>query len=90
MQLFKFICALVIFDSDPARFEKRPGGVPVADADAASMSSAMIRGMTDDTENFVAYFLPTRETLQKKERKRRAAIVPDLVGFQNFSHNSKF
>lgn len=81
VQLFKFICALVIFDADPAHFEQRPGEKEVPEAEASAMSAAMIRGMSDEHNDcFVAYFLPTRQTLQKIARKRKAALgLPDLV-----------
>jgi len=59
--LWKYPCAQVIFDADPA-----PAGrsVPVQ---LEEMSQAMIRGVMDETgEQFVAYFLPTQETLEKR------------------------
>ena len=59
--MWKYPCAQVIFDSDPA-----PHGVqPAQQID--QMSQAMIRGVMDESgEQFVAYFLPTDETLEKR------------------------
>ncbi|CAG7721318.1 unnamed protein product [Allacma fusca] len=60
-KLWKYPCAQVIFDSDPA-----PVGRPVP-AQLEEMSQAMIRGVMDESgEQFVAYFLPTEETLEKR------------------------
>lgn len=59
--LWKYPCAQVIFDSDPAPVGKQ---VP---AQIEEMSQAMIRGVMDESgEQFVAYFLPTEETLVKR------------------------
>lgn len=67
---WKFPCAQVIFDSDPA-----PAGKSVANQEE-EMSQAMIRGVMDQSgEQFVAYFLPTEETI-KKRRKDTANQVP--------------
>merc|ERR1711962_1433696 len=61
--LWKYPCAQVIFDSDPAPMGR---SVPAA---MEEMSQAMIRGVMDESgEQFVAYFLPTQETLQKRKR----------------------
>ncbi|XP_055379893.1 RNA polymerase II-associated factor 1 homolog [Condylostylus longicornis] len=58
---WKYPCAQVIFDSDPAPIGKN---VP---AQIEEMSQAMIRGVMDESgEQFVAYFLPTEETLEKR------------------------
>ncbi|KAH8294824.1 hypothetical protein KR018_003380 [Drosophila ironensis] len=63
---WKYPCAQVIFDSDPAPVGKN---VP---AQLEEMSQAMIRGVMDESgEQFVAYFLPTDQTLEK----RRADFV---------------
>ncbi|KAJ8983906.1 hypothetical protein NQ317_006710 [Molorchus minor] len=60
-KLWRYPCAQVIFDSDPAPVGKQ---VP---AQIEEMSQAMIRGVMDESgEQFVAYFLPTEETLQKR------------------------
>ncbi|XP_037080168.1 RNA polymerase II-associated factor 1 homolog [Pollicipes pollicipes] len=60
--LWKFPCAQVIFDSDPA-----PQDIPAAEQ-VEVMSQAMIRGVMDEfEEQFVAYFLPTEETLVKRK-----------------------
>ncbi|EEB13473.1 RNA polymerase-associated protein, putative [Pediculus humanus corporis] len=59
---WKYPCAQVIFDSDPA-----PVGRSVP-AQLEEMSQAMIRGVMDESgEQFVAYFLPTEETLAKRK-----------------------
>ncbi|KAH8385121.1 hypothetical protein KR200_008485 [Drosophila serrata] len=58
---WKYPCAQVIFDSDPAPIGKN---VP---AQLEEMSQAMIRGVMDESgEQFVAYFLPTEQTLEKR------------------------
>ncbi|KAH8407812.1 hypothetical protein KR215_002301 [Drosophila sulfurigaster] len=58
---WKYPCAQVIFDSDPAPLGKN---VP---AQLEEMSQAMIRGVMDESgEQFVAYFLPTESTLEKR------------------------
>ncbi|XP_055849169.1 RNA polymerase II-associated factor 1 homolog [Episyrphus balteatus] len=58
---WKYPCAQVIFDSDPAPLGKN---VP---AQLEEMSQAMIRGVMDESgEQFVAYFLPTDKTLEKR------------------------
>ncbi|ALC45381.1 atms [Drosophila busckii] len=58
---WKYPCAQVIFDSDPA-----PQGKNVP-AQMEEMSQAMIRGVMDESgEQFVAYFLPTETTLEKR------------------------
>ena len=60
-QMWKFPCAQVIFDSDPA-----PMGYD-AKVQNEMMSQAMIRGVMDESgEQFVAYFLPTEETMEKR------------------------
>jgi RNA polymerase II-associated factor 1 len=58
---WKYPCAQVIFDADPS-----PGGKAVP-TQLEEMSQAMIRGVMDESgEQFVAYFLPTEETLEKR------------------------
>jgi len=60
-EMWKYPCAQVIFDSDPA-----PIGVPTP-GQLEQMSQAMIRGVMDESgEQFVAYFLPTDATLEKR------------------------
>lgn len=62
-ELWKYPCAQVIFDTDPA-----PAGHP-PQLQVEEMSQAIIKGMVDDSgDQFVAYFLPTEETLQKRHR----------------------
>ncbi|EFN89122.1 RNA polymerase II-associated factor 1 homolog [Harpegnathos saltator] len=68
-KLWKYPCAQVIFDSDPA-----PSGRSVP-AQIEEMSQAMIRGVMDESgEQFVAYFLPLEETLDKRRRDFTAGI----------------
>lgn len=56
-ELWKYPFAQVMFDADPAPPEK-----------AKEMSQAMIRGVMDEKgEQFVAYFLPTEETMNKRK-----------------------
>jgi len=60
-EMWKYPCAQVIFDSDPA-----PAGVPPAQQNE-QMGQAMIRGVMDESgEQFVAYFLPTENTMTKR------------------------
>lgn len=62
-ELWKHPFAQVIFDSDPAP-KGRSGPSQMEE-----MSQAMIRGAVDESgEQFVAYFLPTEETLAKRKR----------------------
>lgn len=66
-KLWKFPCAQVIFDTDPAPVGKL---VPVQ---LEEMSQAMIRGVMDESgEQFVAYFLPTDETLRRRREDATA------------------
>merc|ERR1719204_3085292 len=59
--MWKYPCAQVIFDYDPA-----PAGV-APNAQMEQMGQAMIRGVMDEAgEQFVAYFLPTEETMAKR------------------------
>jgi len=61
-QMWKYPCAQVIFDTDPA-----PTGVSTAQQ-VEMMAQAMIRGVMDESgEQFVAYFLPTEETMEKRQ-----------------------
>ena len=61
-EMWKFPCAQVIFDADPA-----PQGPQLKDQ-IEMMSQAMIRGVMDESgEQFVAYFLPTDETREKRK-----------------------
>lgn len=67
---WKYPCAQVIFDSDPA-----PAGKNVP-AQLEEMSQAMIRGVMDESgEQFVAYFLPTEETLEKRRNDFAESIL---------------
>ncbi|KAI9561550.1 hypothetical protein GHT06_012509 [Daphnia sinensis] len=71
-KLWKYPCAQVIFDANPAPVD-RPTHVQVEE-----MSQAMIRGVMDETgEQFVAYFLPTSETLTKRARDASQSIDYD-------------
>ena len=61
--LWKYPCAQVIFDTDPAPVGKQ---FPVQ---LEEMSQAMIRGVKDESgEQFVAYFLPTEDTIMKRRQ----------------------
>lgn len=58
---WKFPFAQVMFDADPS-----PSGKSLTNQ-IEEMSQAMIRGVMDESgEQFVAYFLPTEETLEKR------------------------
>jgi RNA polymerase II-associated factor 1 len=71
-EMWKHPCAQVIFDTDPA-----PKGIKKSDQHAI-MSQAMIRGMVDeDNDQFVAYFLPTEDTVDKRQKDRRMGINYD-------------
>ena len=55
--LWKYPFAQVMFDADPAPIEKEK-----------EMSQAMIRGVMDESgEQFVAYFLPAEDTMNKRK-----------------------
>ena len=59
---WKYPCAQVIFDADPS-----PGDGKTVPTQMEEMSQAMIRGVMDESgEQFVAYFLPTEDTLEKR------------------------
>ncbi|PVD25632.1 hypothetical protein C0Q70_13291 [Pomacea canaliculata] len=63
-RLWKYPFAQVLFDSDPAPREM--SDIPMK---MEEMSQAMIRGAVDESgEQFVAYFLPTEETMDKRKR----------------------
>ncbi|XP_064487881.1 RNA polymerase II-associated factor 1 homolog [Ornithodoros turicata] len=62
--LWKYPFAQVMFDSDPA---------PVSELE--EMSQAMIRGVMDESgEQFVAYFLPTEDTIRKRKRDAEEGV----------------
>lgn len=59
---WKFPCAQVMFDADPT-----PNPTKSLPNQMEEMSQAMIRGVMDESgEQFVAYFLPTEETMEKR------------------------
>lgn len=61
-QFWQMPCAHVIFDTEPT-----PRGKSVP-ATVDQMSLGMIRGMEDESgDQFVAYFLPTKDTLTKRQ-----------------------
>lgn len=67
--MWKYPCAQVIFDTDPAPTDKNIAG------QIEVMSQAMIRGVMDESgEQFVAYCLPTEETLQKRRRDHETGV----------------
>ena len=60
----------VIFDTDPA-----PSGASAL-VQNEMMAQAMIRGVMDESgEQFVAYFLPTTETMEKRQSDFRQVIL---------------
>ncbi|EUB64024.1 RNA polymerase II-associated factor 1 -like protein [Echinococcus granulosus] len=60
-KLWRYPCAQVIFDDDPAR-----KGISAAEQ-REEVNQAVIRGMVDETgDHFVVYFLPTEETKQQR------------------------
>jgi len=74
--LWKNPCAQVIFDSDPSSKPKLPGqSSSKPSAQNEEMSQAMIRGMVDESgDQFVAYFLPTEDTMVKRARDVEAMV----------------
>lgn len=69
-EMWKYPCAQVIFDTDPAPSDKNIAG------QIEAMSQAMIRGVMDESgEQFVAYCLPTEETIQKRRRDVNEGIT---------------
>lgn len=63
-KLWKLPFAQVLFDSDPAADKQNQD----SHIQAEEMSQAMIRGAVDESgEQFVAYFLPTEETMRKRK-----------------------
>lgn len=67
---WKYPCAQVIFDADPSSAGKN---LP---AQIEEMSQAMIRGVMDESgEQFVAYFLPTEDTLEKRRMDFSKEII---------------
>ncbi|ESO96428.1 hypothetical protein LOTGIDRAFT_115833, partial [Lottia gigantea] len=78
-KLWQHPFAQVLFDSDPA---PKGQSLPVQ---MEEMSQAMIRGAVDESgEQFVAYFLPTDETLTK--RKRDAEDGQDYVEDEEYDY----
>ena len=68
-------CAHIIFDSDPS-----PHGKGKEEA-LGDMSGAIMRAMTDerDNEEYIAYFLPTQDTLHKRldDEAESRNYIPD-------------
>jgi len=63
-QFWHMPCAHVIFDTEPTSRGK------TSPATVDQMSLGMIRGMEDESgDQFVAYFLPTNETLDKRKEE---------------------
>lgn len=74
--LWKYPFAQVQFDADPA---------PMSQVE--EMGQAMIRGVMDESgEQFVAYFLPTKDTLEKRKRDKENGVeyVDGLYQSSNF------
>lgn len=68
-KMWKYPCAQVIFDSDPAPGTNVENNAAMQAQQMEMMSQAMIRGVMDESgEQFVAYFLPTQETLEKRQK----------------------
>ncbi|CAG5111926.1 Oidioi.mRNA.OKI2018_I69.chr2.g6197.t1.cds [Oikopleura dioica] len=68
-ETWKHPCAQVIFDTDPA-----PKGHS-KEAQLDIMSQAIIRGMQDEeNQQFVAYFLPTQETMEQRTRDKSLGL----------------
>lgn len=62
-ELWRHPCAQVIFDDDPAPKDRSSA------VQNECMSQALIKGLVDKNgEQFVAYFLPTEQTLAKRHR----------------------
>ncbi|KAK7104711.1 RNA polymerase II-associated factor 1 homolog [Littorina saxatilis] len=77
-KLWKLPFAQVLFDSDPAA-DRVSKDIHVQ---AEEMSQAMIRGAVDESgEQFVAYFLPTEETMGKRKADFEETVdyTPDQV-----------
>ncbi|XP_014296655.1 RNA polymerase II-associated factor 1 homolog [Microplitis demolitor] len=68
-ELWKHPCAQVIFDADPT-----PPGYSLSQQ-MEIMSQAMLRGVMDENEEqFVAYFIPTDETLEKRKKDKEMGL----------------
>jgi RNA polymerase II-associated factor 1 len=66
-QLWAHSCAQVIFDTDPSPKVTNDRSSSLSQVE--EMSQAMIRGMADESgEQFVAYFIPTEEAMEKRKR----------------------
>merc|ERR1711970_1277402 len=71
--MWQHACAQVIFDTDPA--PRQTSSQKNTQKSHEIMSQAMIRGMQDeDNDQFVAYFLPTDDTLDKREGDKRLGV----------------
>ncbi|VDM30887.1 unnamed protein product [Hydatigera taeniaeformis] len=69
-KLWRYPCAQVIFDDDPAR-----KGISAAEQ-REEVNQAVIRGMVDETgDHFVVYFLPTEETKQQRRLDAEAHVA---------------
>ncbi|CAI9741817.1 RNA polymerase II-associated factor 1 homolog [Octopus vulgaris] len=78
--LWKHPFAQVIFDSDPAPKARTPS------VQAEEMSQAMIRGAVDESgEQFVAYFLPTEETCNKRKQDQTDDILYQPDDFYDYT-----
>jgi len=70
-QFWHMPCAHVIFDTEPT-----PRGKSEA-ATVDEMSLGMIRGMEDESgDQFVAYFLPNKDTLEKRKNESAGGTEP--------------
>ena len=77
---WRYPFAQVLFDTKPI-----PAGCDQQDIENLDrkMDKAMIRGMVDDQGNqFVVYFLPTNETLEKLEKRGESAAEMDQLEYK--------
>lgn len=71
-QFWHMPCAHVIFDTEPTQRGK------TTPASLSQMSLGMIRGMEDESgDQFVAYFLPSDETLDKRKNESKGNEPPE-------------
>lgn len=83
-------CCQVVFDTDPAQ-----GGIGQTQEDRLAndeeLSQAMIRGMVDeDGDQFVAYFMPTQQTLEKRNMDAQACVPYDENGTYDYKLTKEY
>merc|ERR1711981_1385239 len=80
-------CCQVVFDTDPAQGMK-DGDKKARDEE---LSQAMIRGMVDeDGDQFVAYFMPTQQTLEKRNMDAQACVPYDENGTYDYKLTKEY